>query len=74
MSLIIQRMSSFVKWQEYDVLSVRNGSLEGKTLPFEIREQKRIENLPFFLKVNNIFIIMKWTMNAGIFLSFKQCF
>ena len=39
MSLIIQRMSSFVKWQEYDMLSVRNGSLEGKTLPFEIREQ-----------------------------------
>ena len=39
MSLIIQRMSSFVTWKEYDVLSVRNGSLEGKTLPFEIREQ-----------------------------------
>ena len=36
--LIIRRMSSFAKWQVDNVLSVRNGNSEGKTLPFEIGE------------------------------------
>ena len=50
------------------------GNSEGNKLPFEIGEhwsaKKRIENLTFFLKANNIFITMKWRRNAGNFLSF----
>ena len=37
--LIIQRMSSFVKRQEDNVLSVHNVSSEGDTLPLEIGER-----------------------------------
>ena len=36
--LVIWRMTSFAKWQVDNVLSVRNGNSEGKTLPFEIEE------------------------------------
>ena len=42
--LIIRRMSSFAKWQVDNVLSVRNGNSEGKTLPFEIGEHWSAKN------------------------------
>ena len=47
--LIIWRMSSFVKWQEDNVLPVHNGNLEGKTLPFEIGEHCSAK-ISFFLE------------------------
>ena len=42
--LIIWRMSSFVKWQEDNMLSVRNRNSEGKMLPFEIGKHWSAKN------------------------------
>ena len=74
--LVIWRMSSFAKWQVDNVLSVRNGNSEGKTLPFEIEEHwsaKKELKISLF-SWRSIIYLSPWNRGRiqGVFLPFNS--